>query len=148
MFCTNDRADLHSTGYMNVTTYSETTNIASIQPGSDWGMVYIALETYDVTVAGGRADVVGVGGFTTGGGYSFYSGSTGWACDNVYNFEVVLGNGSVLNVDEEQTSDLFQAMKGSSGNLALVTRVDMCKSRKFRLSAKQSLLLLHLHYDS
>lgn len=113
---------------MNVTEYNENTNIASIQPGSNWGMAYAALENYNVTVAGGRADVVGVGGFTTGGGYSFYSGSTGWACDNVYNFEVVLGNGSIIDVNEEQNADLFEAMKGSSGNLALITRIDMCKS--------------------
>ena len=114
---------------MNATTYNESDNIASIQPGSNWEMVYTALDTYNVTVAGGRADVVGVGGFLTGGGYSFYSGTTGWGCDNVYNFEVVLGNGSILNVKQEQHADLFQALKGSSGNLGFVTRVDMCKSQ-------------------
>lgn len=110
---------------MNQTTYDVDTTIASVQPGARWGAVYKALEPFDVAVAGGRADVVGVGGFITGGGYSFYAGTMGWACDAVHNFELVLANGSVIDVNREQHADLFQVLKGSSGNLGLVTRVDL-----------------------
>lgn len=53
---------------MNTTTYDSKKQIASIQPGSDWGRVYEALNEYGVAAVGGRASVVGVGGFTTGGG--------------------------------------------------------------------------------
>lgn len=70
-------------GYMNQTTYNVDTTIASVQPGARWGAVYEALDPYGVTAAGGRADVVGVGGFITGGGYSFHAGTMGWACDAV-----------------------------------------------------------------
>lgn len=114
-------------GYMNQTTYNVDTTIASVQPGARWGAVYEALDPYGVTAAGGRADVVGVGGFITGGGYSFHAGTMGWACDAVENFEVVLGNGSVVNANDNEHADLFQALKGSSGNLGLLTRVDLCK---------------------
>lgn len=110
---------------MNQTTYDVDTTIASVQPGARWGAVYKALEPSGVAVAGGRADVVGVGGFITGGGYSFYAGTMGWACDAVHNFELVLANGSVIDVNREQHADLFQVLKGSSGNLGLVTRVDL-----------------------
>lgn len=116
-----------ATGYMNGTTYDVDTTIASVQPGARWGAVYDALDPFGVTAAGGRADVVGVGGFVTGGGYSFYAGTMGWACDAVHNFEVVLANGSVIDVNHNEHADLFQAMKGSSGNLGLVTRVDLSK---------------------
>lgn len=54
--------------YLNATTYDPETKRASIQPGSDWGHVYTALNDYGVAAVGGRASVVGVGGFTTGGG--------------------------------------------------------------------------------
>lgn len=57
-------------GYMNTTTYNPETKIASIQPGSNWGQVYKTLDEYGVTTVGARGDVVGVGGFTTGGGVS------------------------------------------------------------------------------
>lgn len=116
------------TGYMNETTYDIKTTIASVQPGARWGAVYNALDPFGVTAVGGRADVVGVGGFITGGGYSFYAGTMGWACDTVHNFQIVLANGSVIDVNHDEHQDLFQAMKGSSGNLGLVTRVDLSES--------------------
>ncbi|KAK1975617.1 FAD binding domain-containing protein [Colletotrichum cereale] len=111
-------------GYMNVTTYNESTKIASIQPGSDWGRVYTALDPYGVATVGGRASVVGVGGFTTGGGYSFHTNSAGFACDQVANFEVVLSNGTVVNANEKENADLWKALKGGSGNFGFVTRID------------------------
>lgn len=56
---------------MNTTTYDEGTKIASIQPGSDWERVFSTLDPYGVAAVGGRASVVGVGGFITGGGVSY-----------------------------------------------------------------------------
>lgn len=109
---------------MNATTYDESSQIASIQPGSTWGPVYETLAPYGVVAVGGRADVVGVGGFTTGGGYSFHTGVRGFACDNVRNFEVVLGDGSIVNANSEENADLWKALKGGSGNFGFVTRID------------------------
>ncbi|OLN85658.1 Bifunctional solanapyrone synthase 5 [Colletotrichum chlorophyti] len=111
-------------GYMNATTYNENTKIASIGPGSNWGMVYTALDPYGVTAVGGRASVVGVGGFVTGGGYSFHTNSHGFSCDLVSNFEIVLANGTVVNANTNENADLFKAQKGGSGNFGFVTRID------------------------
>lgn len=55
---------------MNSTIYDPETKLASIQPGADWGSVFEALIPSGVVTIGGRASVVGVGGFTTGGGVS------------------------------------------------------------------------------
>ncbi|KAF6830031.1 FAD binding domain-containing protein [Colletotrichum musicola] len=111
-------------GHLNTTTYDEKTGIASIQPGADWESVFSSLDPHGVTAVGGRASVVGVGGFTTGGGYSFHTNSRGFACDAVTNFEIVLGNGTVVNANLKENPDLFKAQKGGSGNLGFVTRVD------------------------
>ncbi|KAK1598886.1 FAD binding domain-containing protein [Colletotrichum navitas] len=111
-------------GHMNSTTYNKKTKIASIGPGADWGSVYTALEPYGVSAVGGRASVVGVAGFTTGGGYSFHTNSAGWACDNVANFEVVLYNGHVVNANSKDNANLWKALKGGSGNFGFVTRID------------------------
>ncbi|KAM0331305.1 hypothetical protein ACHAQA_002975 [Verticillium albo-atrum] len=110
--------------YMNTTTYNEAEGTASIQPGSDWERVFDALDPYGVVAVGGRASVVGVGGFTTGGGYSFHSNTEGFACDAVANFEVVLADGSVVNANADDHADLWKALKGGSGNLGFVTRID------------------------
>ncbi|KAH7362471.1 FAD binding domain-containing protein [Plectosphaerella cucumerina] len=111
-------------GYMNATVYDPETKLASIQPGSDWGAVFSALIPSGVVTIGGRASVVGVGGFTTGGGYSFHSNTEGFAADNIHNFEVVLGNGSIVNANAEVNADLWKALKGGSGNFGFVTRLD------------------------
>ncbi|KAK6074441.1 FAD binding domain-containing protein [Seiridium cupressi] len=112
-------------GFMNSTTYNSDMKIASIQPGSNWQAVYETLAPYGVTVAGGRAGTVGVGGFITGGGNSFHSASHGFACDTVQNFEVVLANGSIVNANADDNADLWQALKGGSGNFGLITRFDL-----------------------
>lgn len=78
-----------------------------------------------MTVPGGRGGSVGVGGFIAGGGNSFHSGSHGFACDQVQNFEIVLANGSVVDANGNENRDLWQALKGGSGNLGLITRFDM-----------------------
>jgi FAD/FMN-containing dehydrogenase len=80
-------------GLMNSTKLDLETNVAAIQPGSRWGQVYATLDPLGFTVAGGRAASVGVAGFLTGGGNSFYSAHQGFACDTVTNFEVVLASG-------------------------------------------------------
>ncbi|KAH8202775.1 hypothetical protein TruAng_003046 [Truncatella angustata] len=112
-------------GLMNATTYNEVSKVASIYPGSRWRGVYEILDPHNVTVPGGRAASVGVAGFLTGGGNSFYSARKGFACDNVINFEVVLASGEIINANTTDNSDLFQALKGGQSNFGVVTRFDM-----------------------
>ncbi|RWA09907.1 hypothetical protein EKO27_g5217 [Xylaria grammica] len=110
---------------MNATTYNVDSKTASIQPGCRWKPVFETLAQYGVAVTGGRDSDVGAGGFILGGGNSFWSASHGWACDNVVNFEVVLADGSIVNANAKEYTDLWIALKGGSGNLGIVTKFDM-----------------------
>ncbi|KAI0204448.1 FAD-binding domain-containing protein [Astrocystis sublimbata] len=110
---------------LNSTSYDAESNIASIGPGGRWENVYKELVKYDITVTGGRDGDVGVGGFLIGGGNSYYSGRVGFGCDSVVNFEVVLANGTIVNANQTENSDLWRALKGGSGNFGIVTRFDM-----------------------
>jgi FAD/FMN-containing dehydrogenase len=112
-------------GRMTDVTYDPQTKLASLQPGSRWGDVYEKLLNHFVCVTGGRDGNVGIGGFLTGGGNSYYAGLYGLACDSVANFEVVLANGNIVNANAEEHSDLWTALKGGSGNFGIVTRFDM-----------------------
>lgn len=78
---------------MKNTSYDAENKVAKIQGGSLWEDAYSALEEHGVTVAGGRTSTVGVGGFLTGGGNTFYAARHGLGCDNVVNFQVVLASG-------------------------------------------------------
>lgn len=110
---------------MNATTYNPATNIASLGTGARWGDVYAELERKGVLVTGGREGVVGVGGLTLGGGVSWYSARTGFACDSVINYEVVLADGRIINANATSHSDLWRALKGGSSNFGIVTRFDV-----------------------
>jgi hypothetical protein len=112
-------------GHMNATTWNPDTGLVSIQPGGRWQDVYDVLAPHGITVAGGRAGSVGVGGFLSGGGISFFAASHGWACDTIANYEVVLADGSIAYANAQDNPDLWQALKGASANLGLVTRFDM-----------------------
>lgn len=68
---------------MNATSYDYKTGVASIQPGTNWERVYEVLQEHEVTVAGGRTPGVGVGGFLTGGGISFYTGKKAFICRHI-----------------------------------------------------------------
>ena len=110
---------------MRDTSFDADTKVAAIQPGQTWSEVYGALEPFGVTVGGGRTGTVGIGGFLTGGGNNFYAAHHGLGCDNVVNYEVVLGTGSIVNANAEQNPDLFRALKGGGSNFGIVTRFDM-----------------------
>ncbi|KGO63862.1 FAD linked oxidase, N-terminal [Penicillium italicum] len=110
---------------MNATTYNKNAGTASILSGSRWGNVYKTLAKYNVTVAGGRSDVVGVAGFLLGGGNSYHTARVGFGCDNVVNYEVVLANGNIIEANKDHHADLFKALKGGSGNFGIVTKFDM-----------------------
>lgn len=117
--------------------------VARVGAGAKWGAVYTELEKTNKTVVGGRLTSVGVGGLLLGGGLSHFSGLHGWACDNVRSYEVlygrrgahythslmisqvVLANGSVIDVSASVHSDLYRALRGGGNSFGVVTRFDL-----------------------
>ncbi|KAF4584879.1 hypothetical protein EYR40_001704 [Pleurotus pulmonarius] len=97
----------------------------TISPGLRWADVYGFLSPRNLHTAGGRSSGVGVGGFLLGGGISFLSLEFGFGSDNVINYEIVLADGSIVNANESERSDLYWALKGGSTNYGIVTRFDM-----------------------
>lgn len=66
---------------------------------------------------------VGMGGFVLGGGYGLQSRLYGLAIDNLVGLEVVLPNGEVKSVKEDD--DLFWALSGTGGgNIGIVTSME------------------------
>ncbi|KAK7738314.1 hypothetical protein SLS53_006122 [Cytospora paraplurivora] len=99
---------------------------ASLGGGSRWSHnVYPNLEPYNLAVAGGRLQGVGVGEFVTGGGLNFLGRRDGFACDNIYGYEVVLASGKVVYASATSNRDLWLALKGGSNNFGIITRFDL-----------------------
>ncbi|KAI1809067.1 putative FAD-binding oxidoreductase [Poronia punctata] len=100
----------------------ETTIVGS---GLTWGDVYSYLEPYETVVVGGRVLDVGVGGLILGGGLSWLTDLYGLACDNVVNFEVLLSNGTFVNANAQENTNLYVALKGGTNNFGIVTEFNL-----------------------
>jgi len=62
---------------------------------------------------------------TLSGGLSFFSSREGFICDNVLNYEVVLGSGEIVNANAKENADLWTALRGGGNNLGIVTSFDL-----------------------
>jgi len=109
---------------INDTRLSEDRKSVSIGPGSTWQAAANKLDGTGIGIPTGRCPSTAVGGVTLGGGISFFAPKLGFAADNVLNFEVVLASGEIVNANATSNSDLWVALKGSGGNLGIVTRFD------------------------
>ncbi|KAK4868055.1 hypothetical protein LT330_007253 [Penicillium expansum] len=94
---------------------------ARVGGGATSIQVYHALESHNLSYVGGRVGSVGMGGFTLGGGTSPFSNKYGWALDNVFEYEVVLANGTITTASETHNQDLYFALRGGGNNFAIVT---------------------------
>ncbi|KAH7371499.1 hypothetical protein BKA66DRAFT_590837 [Pyrenochaeta sp. MPI-SDFR-AT-0127] len=73
----------------------------------------------------GLNTAVGISGLTLGGGYTLFSQLNGLVTDNIANFEVVLGNSSIVNANATSNVDLYRALRGGGNNFGIITRFDM-----------------------
>ncbi|GAM83052.1 hypothetical protein ANO11243_010380 [Dothideomycetidae sp. 11243] len=109
----------------NQVTLSQDRKTAAVGPGNTWESVYDALDPYNLTVIGGRASDVGVGGLMLGGGISFFSSLYGWACDNVVSYQMVTACGTTVTASATQNQDLFYALRGGGNNFGIVTKFNL-----------------------
>ncbi|TEY73411.1 hypothetical protein BOTCAL_0078g00040 [Botryotinia calthae] len=110
---------------LNTISVDRNAGIAYVGSGLKWGQIYEYLEPKNMMVAGGRDSLVGIGGLIVGGGYSWFAPQEGFVADTVINFELVVGNGSIINMNATSNSDLFVGLKGGGNNFGIVTRYDI-----------------------
>ncbi|KAH8432946.1 uncharacterized protein LDX57_010580 [Aspergillus melleus] len=78
---------------------------------------YEFAKAHDVTVIGGEAVTVGLGGgYTAGGGHSPLSSLYGLGADQVLALEVVLANGRYVTATAKQNADIFYMLRGGGGS--------------------------------
>ena len=56
------------------------------------------------------------------GGISFFSPRTGFVCDSIEEFEVVLANGDIKIANDSTNRDLCIALRGGGNNFGIVTK--------------------------
>ncbi|HET7030096.1 MAG TPA: FAD-binding oxidoreductase [Candidatus Limnocylindrales bacterium] len=86
------------------------------------GEVGAAVTEHGLVIGFGDTASVGIGGLTSGGGIGYLVRKFGMTIDNVLAAEVVTADGRVRIVDAEHEPDLFWAVRGGAGNVAVATR--------------------------
>ncbi|MDT0165437.1 LLM class flavin-dependent oxidoreductase [Actinotalea sp. AC32] len=99
--------------------------LVRVGAGARWGDVAEALRPHGLAISSGDYGDVGVGGLVTAGGIGLLARSYGLTVDHVVGAEAVLTDGQVVRVDAENHPDLFWALRGAGGNMAVVTSVDV-----------------------
>jgi FAD/FMN-containing dehydrogenase len=66
----------------------------------------------------------GISGLTLGGGFGNLMAKHGLALDNLIGVDVVTADGGLLTANASENEDLFWGVRGSSGNLGIVTSLE------------------------
>ena len=94
---------------------------ARVQPGVLGQEMDRATQAHGLGTTLGTVSHTGIAGLTLGGGYGWAMRKHGLACDNVTAFEAVLADGQVVRASQGENPDLFWALRGGGGQLAVVT---------------------------
>ena len=75
-------------------------------------------------ISSGWASTVGVIGWSIGGGHGPFAPSKGLGVDNILEVEIILANGTLLQVNSTHNSDLYWALRGGGGSTwGLITSI-------------------------
>jgi FAD binding domain/Berberine and berberine like len=72
----------------------------------------------------GTVSKTGISGLTLGAGWGHLHGKYGLALDNVISLDVVTADGRLLTANASENEDLFWGLRGSGGNLGIVTSLE------------------------
>jgi hypothetical protein len=95
----------------------------TVGAGATSGQVAAATAPHGLAMVAGSAGSVGVVGMTTGGGMGPLARALGFASDRVRSFEVVTADGEQRHVTADSEPDLFFALRGGGGGVAVVTEL-------------------------
>ncbi|GAA1739734.1 FAD-binding oxidoreductase [Isoptericola hypogeus] len=93
---------------------------ATVGPGVTWHAVLTAGEPHGLGGLCGSSPLVGVVGYTLGGGLGPLARTFGFAADHVRAFDVVTPAGELVTASPTQHEELFWALRGGGGAFGVV----------------------------
>ncbi|MFI9505888.1 FAD-binding oxidoreductase [Nocardia sp. NPDC052566] len=119
-----DDAILIRTGRLDGIEIDAERRVARVGTGAQWGRVQAAAAAHGLAGRSGSNPVVGITGYTLGGGFGWFARKYGWASDAVRAFEIVDADGRRARITGESDSELFWALRGGGGDFGVVTALE------------------------
>jgi hypothetical protein len=94
---------------------------ATVQGGARWGSVIEAAAVHGLAPLNGSSPLVGVAGYTLGGGLGLLGRRYGYAADLVRSLELVSPTGEAAHLSPTSNADLYAAVLGGKSNFGVVT---------------------------
>lgn len=94
------------------------------QPGLTLGEFDRETQAFSLGTTLGTVSATGISGLTLGGGWGHLHGQFGLALDNLVSIDVVTADGKLLTASSSENEDLFWGVRGSGGNLGIVTSLE------------------------
>ena len=94
---------------------------ATVQGGARWGSVIEAAAKHGLAPLNGSSPLVGVAGYTLGGGLGPLGRRYGYAADLVRSLELVSPSGEIAHLSPNSNADLYAAALGGKSNFGVVT---------------------------
>ena len=117
---------LVTTGAMRTVEIDVERGVARVGAGARWSDVVEPAQEEGLAPLNGSSPLVGVVGFSLGGGLSPFLGrSFGWAADHIASIEVVTPDGELRRVSAEVEPELFWGLRGGRSNFGIVTELEI-----------------------
>src|SRR5262245_61258785 len=97
---------------MNAVTVDAANRTARMAGGARAADVAAAADPFGLAAVTGSVGAVGMAGLTMGGGYGPLIGRCGLSLDNLVAAEIVLADGRIVVVDQDNDQELFWALRG------------------------------------
>jgi FAD/FMN-containing dehydrogenase len=119
--CIGDGSVVVDLRLMRSVTVDPDARVATCGGGALWEDLDPPCLRHGLATPGGTFGDTGVAGLTLGGGIGHLIGLHGLTLDNLVAATVVTASGDVVRASEDETPDLFWALRGGGGNFGVVT---------------------------
>jgi hypothetical protein len=109
--------------YVNIDKNKKSVKISS---GLKLGYLIDSLSKESVITPTGDASCVGISGLSLAGGKGNLTRLYGMVCDNILSVKIINYKGEIMNVNTENCSDLYWAIKGAGNcNFGVITEIEL-----------------------
>lgn len=98
--------------------------VVRVGAGVRWEDVIPRLSDLGLAALHGSSPLVGIAGYSLGGGMGWLARKHGLQTNSVTALELVRADGTLVRVDADHDPDLFWALRGGNGNFGVVTAIE------------------------